>query len=337
MCGANAQRFQPARRDGQCLDHSGVRMFSKKSHHDKDMMIGLLVEYYKNHSIMPPQKYELEVGGSMVKLGRFLTNVKHGNTKLSVEQLGRLLEADPHVMETKTMPKDQRIDALIAFYHQNGRWPKQGEADPLTARLRLGLFLNNIKQGRTRLTLEQRDRLLSVDPDVLDAKPISKASKHISEAAKTMTMDQKVDSLIAFYNQHGKWPQRDHVDLASGLATGVLLSNIKHGNTRLTEEHRDRLLAVDPRVLDTKPITHAAKNLSKDQKVDRLIAFFYQRGRWPIYKEVDPDTGLPFGAFLHHVKQRYTRLTEEQRGRLLALDPRVLNVRQSNSQAANRQ
>ena len=82
------------------------------------------------------------------------------------------------------------------------------------------------------------------------------------------------------------------------------LYHIKHGATKLTEEQRDRLLALDPQVLDIKPISHAAKTMTKDQKIDSLIAFYYQYGRWPMTKETDPDTGLLVGKFRESRKHR---------------------------------
>ena len=178
-----------------------------------------------------------------------------------------------------------------------------------------------------RLTEEQRDRLLSVDLHVLDVKPIKSASKPISHAAKAMTMDEKVDSLIAFYYQPGRWPPRKEVDPVTGLPLGLFLSEIKQGGSTLTEEQRDRLLTVDSHVLHVKHRSRAANSMNKDQKIDSLIAFYHNSGRrWPKRVEVDPLTaGLRLGHFLSDIKR--ARLTPEQRDCLLSMDPHVLNVK----------
>ena len=42
----------------------------------------------------------------MFNLGNFPNNIKRGNTRLSMEQLGRVAEVDPHGMETMTTKED---------------------------------------------------------------------------------------------------------------------------------------------------------------------------------------------------------------------------------------
>lgn len=49
-----------------------------------------------------------------------------------------------------------------------------------------------------RSNKKQRGRLLAVDPHAFGV-------KHSSHATKTMTNDQKIGRLIAFYQQHGRW------------------------------------------------------------------------------------------------------------------------------------
>jgi len=214
---------------------------------------------------------------------------------------------------------DQKIGRLLVFYDHHGRWPKWDEIDSETGYI-VGKLLKTFKQQIVAVTEEQRDRLLSKDPRVLDIKPIS-------YAARTMTKDQKIDRLVAFYDHRGRWPKWDEIDFETGYNVGRLLNHLKHRFSMLTSVQRDRLLSKDQNVLDIKPVGYAAKTMTMDQKLDRLTASYDHHGRWPKQDEIDFETGLRVGILLDNLKQQHAALTEVQRDRLLAKDLHVLDIK----------
>ena len=157
---------------------------------------------------------------------------------------------------------DMRVGMLLRYFQHHGKWPQQYSNDPATG-LKMGSFLNRVRHGITSLTETQRGRLLEVDAGVFDIK----AKSH---AARTMTMDEKVDILIVYFRHHGKWPQQTYKD-PTGLGLGKFLQSVKQGSTSLSETQRGRLLDMDAGVFDVKAKSHAARTMTKDEKVDLLI------------------------------------------------------------------
>lgn len=134
-----------------------------------------------------------------------------------------------------------------------------------------------------------------------------------SIAAKPITKDHTIDRLIAFRRRYGRWPKQRELDDDSGLALGRWLNAVKRGLSPLNKGQRDRLLAVDPHALDVNHISHAAKTVTMDHKIDRLIAFYHQHGRWPKRREADDDTGFGLGRLLQRIKKVITSSTKEER------------------------
>ncbi len=117
--------------------------------------------------------------------------------------------------------KERKIELVEEFYKEYGRLPKSHEKYRGVA---IGDFLNSIKQGNTRITEEQMERLmvLGFEGQINDV-GVTKGIRKIEE----------------FYNRHGRMPEAD--ETLGRNKVGEMLLSIRSGRVRITEQQFLRL------------------------------------------------------------------------------------------------
>lgn len=224
------------------------------------------------------------------------------------------------------MVDDDKFEALIQYYLENQRrWPLQRYKDPNTG-FAVGSLLNRIKQGTTKISDSQRSRLMGLDPTVFNRRPHT-------EAARTLTMDEKIDILVVHLRKNNYKVNIHYRDPTTGLALGKFWSNAKCGTTKLTDAQRDRILNLDPHLFDktktkavaTTTTTTTTTCFSMDQKIDLLVTYFQKNQHWPPHHYKVPSNGFGLGQCWIKIRNGVTMLLPDQRAKILSLDPNAMS------------
>lgn len=190
---------------------------------------------------------------------------------------------------------NHKYNLLLEFYKENKRWPKLTEEYKDE---KIGVFFRNIRaHNNISLTEEQKQQLLVVDPNVF-------------EDPKKLEVNRKYSLLLEFYEEEGRWPK--YSEQYKGENLGTFLSSIKNGHTSLSEEQKNKLLALDQNIFENQI------KIEINRKYDLLLKFYEEKGRWP--KHAETYQGENIGNFLSKIKIGHTSLTEEQKHKLLELD-----------------
>ena len=165
-------------------------------------------------------------------IGTFLSNIKHHTTSITDKQKSRLLFLKPNALNIqKRKDKNQTFELLIEYIEETGVLPKKGTQ---YKRENIGQFLSHIKRGNTSITKEQRKRLLELCPDALD----------IKEKKEKKDKNKTFELLIVYIKETGTLPkQRTQYE---GENMGQFLSNIKRGQTSITQKQLNELLKYIP-------------------------------------------------------------------------------------------
>ncbi|KAG5183161.1 P-loop containing nucleoside triphosphate hydrolase protein [Tribonema minus] len=203
----------------------------------KAAKIGRVVEFIRNNGKRPSRGCIAEDGS---RIGIFTDGLRHGNVLLSADQRHRLVAADagffdvrPCSNAAKNLSKDAKIKCVIDYIGQTGKRPPQGWI--AKDGFRLGMFVNNLRQGAVKVSVEQRQRLETADPAIFCLAP----------APTKATVDAKVNRVAEYLQEHGTKPPKRHVT-ASGLKLGKFADNLRSGHTQISEAQRQRLTSACP-------------------------------------------------------------------------------------------
>jgi hypothetical protein len=95
--------------------------------------------------------------------------------------------------------------------------------------------------------------------------------------------------------------------------------NVKHNKVKLQNEDRKKFLDLDPNCFHIRPMSDRAKNLTMEEKIDMLIAFYERNKRWPI--NTDIIDGLNIGNFKYNLVKHPERAVKTNRmNTIMALD-----------------
>lgn len=126
------------------LKEIGFRLESINVKEEVHRKVELLKEFYLKFG-REPEVYEIYEG---IKIGIFLRTIYNNGVKLLVEDYEELVKVG-YSFKTKTeRAKENKIKAILEFYQNYGRLPKQGE---IYKGENIGFFLMNIKAGNTSI------------------------------------------------------------------------------------------------------------------------------------------------------------------------------------------
>ena len=300
----------------QMLLELDPNVFDDRKNIEKNNKFDLLIEFYQKNGRWP------KTGGEIYKqinIGNFFHNIKCNYVNLNEEQINTILGLDPTALEDpRKTDTNNKINLLIEFYQENGRWPKQSDSVIYNG-MNIYTFLNSIRNGNTKISESQKQELISLDTHALD-KP------------KELSKNKNITFLLEFYTEYGRWPIAKEVYKERNI--GKYLSSIRNGNTKISEEQRQRLLELDANVFEN------PKKTGINNKISLLQEFYQENGRWP--KQVEEYKEEKVGIFLSGIRSGHTSITEEQKELLLELDSQVfeknrkLPIRAKNKDVINR-
>ena len=205
-----------------------IQMMKINNEVEKERKIQLIEEFYQINGRLP--KYTEKSGG--IAIGRFLSNIKQKNTKIAEEQMSRLEILGFNKNETdKEEEKERKIQLIEEFYQINGRLPKQNEVYKGIA---IGQFLNSIRQGNTKITEEQMNRLMKLgfEGQINDIK-----------------LDYSVIKMGQFYRKYKRLPDQGESIGNEKNKVGDILLLIRIGKIRITEGQFTRLQQMNANLL----------------------------------------------------------------------------------------
>ena len=215
----------------------------------------LLLEFYGEYGRWPKGKEQYKG----VNLGSFYTNVKQSiksdRAIISKEQQQQLLELDLTALDTKDLEKVKRDKflLLIEFYKKNYRWPRPGGEEYKGENI--GSFYNDIKRDKLRITEQQQQQLLALDPYVFE-----------SESNKKFNLLLEYATMKKSQNKEKIWPKVSG-EKYKEVDIGTFLMSIKRGTASITEEQQQQLLALDPTlVIKEKQKVKEVKNIKMMQQ-----------------------------------------------------------------------
>ncbi|MCI8446275.1 MAG: DEAD/DEAH box helicase family protein [Bacilli bacterium] len=263
----------------------GFKMEIKNIEKEKEYKICLIEEFYRENGRLPKcaEKYK------NVTIGSFLRSIKAGDTKITGEQMNRLLSLG-FVMEIKNMEqkKEYKISLVEEFYKEKERLPKQGE---IYKEENIGNFLSSIKRENTSITKDQKSRLENI-------------GFKLEYADTEKIKEEKVKLVEEFHKEKGRLPQRR--EKYKGTKIGAFLNCIKRGESNITEDQMKRLQKMG--------FNEEISINRAERGVEKLEQFYREKGRLPYENETYHDMKL--GNFLNRVIQGKVNITEKQKKRL---------------------
>ena len=276
---------------------------------DTKRRLEILIKFYKENNRWPQTSGEIYDGEN---IGRFLMDLKTEKTTLTEEQQAELLELDSNVFKNpKKIEVDRKFDILIE-YAKNKKdqgdkyiWPTRKEE---YKDIRIGAFLDKIKQRPNMINETQKNIMLELDPSVF-------------ENPRKMEVNRKFNLLLEFYEENNRWPKSDEKD-KTGENIGNFLHGIRQNNINLSEDQREQLLKKDPHIFED------LVRLKVNTKFQELLEFYKENDRRPRRvqnkKEDLSEQEKMLSYFLESIKQGNTYLTEDQKQQLLKLDPALI-------------
>lgn len=292
----------------------------------KELKLNMIINYYKKHGQWVKTGY-IENG---YKLGIFWISIRNGHTSITEEQRLRCLELDPTCFKIRIFNKvalgmsvDQKIEECIQYWEKSGR--KEWPPSRLKTLWNIGSFWHSIRNKTVKLTHEQQNKLLKLDPECLKIKKVN----IISRKLKT---DEKITILIEYLKKHGI-PKVDYIR-EDGFRLGKFLHSIKINHIKTTEEQRKRLLEANPNCLDKRDLNIDAKNLDRTQKLDIVKSYIKENKNLPLHS-YKTETGFALGVFVKSIKYGNFEITEDERTELIQLYPKFFEIRAMNDDAKN--
>jgi superfamily II DNA or RNA helicase len=254
------------------------------------------------------------------KLGQWRDQVKTSSKSIHSKRLPLtktqrtiLEDVDPDFFKDFDKSKNQRIEEYISFYRANQRQPKDNSSDKdekRAAKWRSHMRYAECK-GQTPLNVEQRAKVLDVDPLFFQYQDFDGAK------------NQKLEEYIAFYKENQRQPKESSSDNDEKLAAHWR-SNMKRaaklGSTlSLTKEQQTKVLNVDPDFF---------QDLAgvKNQKIKEYISFYRANQRQPKDSSTD-ESEKQIAKWRSRMKlaakskRDITPLNEEQITTVLSVDP----------------
>ena len=129
--------------------------------------------------------------------------------------------------------------------------------------------------------------------------------KNKMDSESKITVDDKINMLMDFYNKHQRWPSASSGNNEE-RSLRFFLNNIRHCREILTEEQKQKLLSMDKNIFKTQ------KEIAIEIELKELINYYKNYGKWPTKREM---TGMV------RVYKFLENLTPEQKQQMLELDP----------------
>ena len=197
---------------------------------EKERKIELIEEFYREYGRLP-KSHEKYRG---VAIGIFLNSIKHGGTRITEEQMERLMVLG-FEGQINDVVVTKGIRDMEVFYRKYGRMPGPDET---LGRNKVGEMLLSIRSGRIRITEQQFLRLQKMGVNLTR----EQVTFFESLCTRVNNIEEKIKLIEEFYRKYGRLPKRG--EKYNDVAIGVFLNNIKQGRTRITEEQLQRLLVL---------------------------------------------------------------------------------------------
>jgi superfamily II DNA or RNA helicase len=292
----------------------------------KELKLNMIIEYYNKNGEWVKFKYE-ENG---YKLGSFWLSIRNGHTRINDEQRKKCLDLDPDCFKMRIFNKvalgmkpEDKIEECIQYWKNSGmkEWPPS----KFKTLWNIGAFWHSIRNGSVKLSEEQQQKLLKLDPNCLT---INK----VNSITNTLKTPEKIDILIEYIKNNGI-PNVDYVR-ADGLRIGRLLHSIKINHIGITDEQRKKLLEAHPDCLNRREINEDAKKLTRIEKLKLVKEYIKENKTLPLHKYIT-DTGFALGVFVKCVKYGSFEITDAEREELAQLYPKFFEIRKITDDAKN--
>ena len=135
----------------------GFTLEKKDKEEEKEQAIKLVEEFYREMERLPYQR-ETYKGWA---IGKFLNSLNQGNTKITEEQMERLMKLG-FEGQRNDVTIERKIRKIEQFYQETGTLPEAGEHLG-REKERSGDILLSIRTGKVRITEKQFLRLQRID------------------------------------------------------------------------------------------------------------------------------------------------------------------------------
>ncbi len=217
--------------DVELLTNTGIKItpnIKQTIIHEKVL---LLVEFYDLYHRTPTQN---EVYKN-TKLGKFLHNIRYGNTNLPFEDKQLLINTGIRITSNKRQDTiHQKVLFLVEFYNLYHRHPKRNET---YKNINLYNFLIDVKRGAT--TLSSKDKELLINTGIT-----------ITSNKRLYTIHEKVLLLVEFYNLYNRTPKQN--EIYKDIKLGTFLNSIRQNKTALSPEDKELLITNGIRITRNK-------------------------------------------------------------------------------------
>lgn len=241
-------------------------------------------------------------------IGMKITNLRQNNIKLTAEQREFIEKNYPWVMTQQLLVfkfefEDFYSRLCAELLKINNNWGLIAKGYKCEDGYTLGIKITHIRNGKIKITKEQRKRLNSIG--------------FKWEAANKFDFELFYSKLVEALNKNnGEWKKiTQRYICEDGYTLGNRISCIRNGLISLTREEKQKLIDLGFKY-EVKP---SPKHFFEfEDFVSRLLKLYEENGKnWKAIRySTKCEDGYPVGRKIDNIKRGYLKLTEEQHERL---------------------
>lgn len=205
---------------------------------ENDRLLAEIRGYIAQNQKPPPKNLELQDG---TKLWKKWNDMRTGVTQLSDLQKESVREMIGIIESREHDEKEKIVKLLLAYMTEHKKTPPKSFC--MSDGTPLGRKWGKIKEGRYILREEQRKRIEDILPGAFE-------KVRSLETAYSISKEEKVSRLIAYYKLYNRWPPEDCVE--NGWRIGGFWSSVKYGYTSINNEQRTAIIALDSEAFSVK-------------------------------------------------------------------------------------
>ena len=239
-------------------------------------------------------------------LGEKITYIKRGDIKLSEEEKQQLIKLGLNLeIKDRSFDFEGFYSRLVAYKELNGHLNIKRDGTDSDG-YSLGKKIDSIKQGKIKLSDKQKQKLIDLGLN-LDVKKINKDNKFIFE--------DFYSRLVAYKELNGHLNiKRDGTD-SDGYPLGQKIDSIKQGDIKLSEEQKQKLIDLGLNL----EVKKSEFPFEFNDFYSRLVKYKEHNGHLNIKHREEDSDGYPLGQKITYIKQGKTKLSEEQKQKLIDL------------------
>lgn len=287
------------------LDDNLINKIIGSINYCKSDKLEMAIEYYKKNNVWPSAYNSSNIYN--YSISAFVQKIRSGEIQLTEEQMKKILSIDSKFFMNQNMRStEDTINKIIEFYKSKGRRPKSIQ-DPKTDEEKYETLLAHSIYRVTHssnLTETLRDRLLSIDP-------------YIMENMNDFSTRKTVEEALNYFKLNGKWPARNsHDKKVQSLASRVVFLRTREDT--LPEDLVREIKTIDSRFFENQT------ERKTEETVQAILDFYDTFGRWPIrlYKPMSDEEKYEaiLAGRLQNIRFGGISITESQRNEMISRD-----------------